>query len=106
MEAKSHDLMQNGLIRAMYDSDHWTENAGTVDVSPGTQAFADKDLPFVNSDGTRDSYDSLSKVQRDSVRQYFRGKNSDFRPLLDGQYDAQQNAQNDGRAEKPSGGGN
>lgn len=106
MDAKSHDLMQNGLIRAMYDSDHWTENAGTVDVSPGTQALADKGLPFVNSDGTRDSYDSLSKVERESVRQYFRGKNSDFRPLLDGQYDAQQNAQGDGRAEKPSSGGN
>ena len=106
MDDKSHDLMQDGLIRAMYDSDHWTENAGKVDVSPGSQALADKGLSFVNPDGTRDSYESLSKAERDSVRQYFRGKNSDFRPLLDGQYNAQQNAQADGRAEKPSSGGN
>lgn len=47
----SRELMQEGLIRAMYDSDQWTERAGTVDVSPGTQAYADKQLPKLNLDG-------------------------------------------------------
>ena len=32
----SRELMQEGLIRTMYDSDQWTERAGTVDASPGT----------------------------------------------------------------------
>ena len=101
----SNQLMQNGLVRAMYDSDQWTERAGAVDVSPGTQAYADKKLPALNSDGTRRAFWSLDSSERDQVRNYFTGKNSDFRALLDDQYNAQQNAQDDGRVEKPSSGG-
>ena len=101
----SRQMMQDGLIRAMYDSDQWTERAGAVDASPGTQAYADKKLPALNSDGTRKSYAELTSGERDQVRNYFTGKNSDFRTLLDDQYNAQQNAQGDGREEKPSSGG-
>ena len=101
----SRQMMQDGLIRAMYDSDQWTERAGAVDASPGTQAYADKKLPALNSDGTRKSYAELTSGERDQVRNYFTGKNSDFRTLLDDQYNAQQNAQGDGREDKPSSGG-
>ena len=52
----SNQLMQRGLVRAMYDSDQWTEHAGTVDASPGTQAYADKRLPKLNPDGTRRAF--------------------------------------------------
>ena len=97
----SRELMQEGLIRAMYDSDQWTERAGTVDVSPGTQAYADKQLPKLNPDGTRRSFSSLGESDRDFVRNYFTGKNSDFGRLLDGQYSAQQDANADGAVPKP-----
>lgn len=101
----SNQLMQRGLVRAMYDSDQWTEHAGTVDASPGTQAYADKRLPKLNPDGTRRAFWSLDPSERDKVRNYFTGKDSDFRALLDDQYNAQQNSQSDGREEKPSSGG-
>lgn len=98
----SHDLMQDGLIRAMYDSDQWTERAGAVDASPGTQTYADKKLPALNPDGTRRAFWSLDPSERDQVRNYFTGKDSDFRTLLDDQYNAQQNAQGDGAVSQPS----
>lgn len=101
----SRQLMQDGLVRAMYDSDQWTERAGAVDVSPGTQEYEHKKLPALNPDGTRRAFGSLEPGERDQVRNYFTGKDSDFRTLLDDQYNAQQNAQSDGREEKPSSGG-
>lgn len=101
----SRQLMQDGLVRAMYDSDQWTERAGAVDVSPGTQEYENKKLPALNPDGTRRAFGSLEPGERDQIRNYFTGKNSDFRTLLDDQYNAQQNAQSDGREEKPSSGG-
>ena len=100
-DRSSHNLMQDGLIRAMYDSDQWTERAGTVDVTPGTEKFAEKELPGLNPDGTRRKYDSLTASERDSIRSYFRGTNSDFRAILDGQYSAQQDANGDGATPPP-----
>ena len=102
---KARHLMQDGLVVAMYNSDHWTEHAGKDDVSPGTQAYADKKLPALKSDGTRRDFWSLEPSERDQVLTYFTGKNSDFRRFFDADYNAQQNAQDDGRVEKPSSGG-
>ena len=100
-DRSSHDLMQDGLIRAMYDSDQWTERAGMDDVTPGTEKFAEKELPGLNPDGTRRKYDSLTTSERDSIRSYFRGTNSDFRKILDDQFSAQQDANANGATPPP-----
>ncbi len=99
---EARHLMQDGLLVAMYNSDHWTEHAGKDDVSPGTQAYADKKLPALKSDGTRRDFWSLEPSEREQVLTYFTGKDSDFRRFFDADYNAQQNAQDDGRVEKPS----
>lgn len=43
----------------------------------------------------------MGESDRDLVRNYFTGKNSDFGRLLDGQYSAQQDASADGAVPKP-----
>lgn len=101
-DRSSHDLMQDGLIRAMYDSDQWTERAGMVDVTPGTEKFAEKALPGLDPDGTRRKYDSLTDDEKKSIRNYFRGANSDFREILDEQFSAQQDANANGATPPPS----
>ena len=103
-DRSSHDLMQDGLIRVMYDSDQWTERAGMEDVTPGTEKFAEKALPGLDPDGTRRKYDSLTKDERDSIRNYFRGENSDFRKILDDQFSAQQDANANGATPAPTSG--
>ncbi|WP_315579603.1 hypothetical protein [uncultured Actinomyces sp.] len=78
----AHELIQHGLTRVLYESPYWTERAGTVDVSPGSEELARKGLPFVNEDGTLEPYDSLTKGQRAAVNRYFMGTESDFHDVL------------------------
>mgnify|MGYP002743979551 CR=1 FL=1 len=99
----AHQLMQRGLTRAMYDSPHWTERGGTVDVSPGSQGLANKGFSFVNPDGTVKPYDSLTDDERATVYEYFKGVNSDFHDVLDHQYQVQQDAEQDGAVSRPKG---
>ena len=97
----AHELMQRGLTRAMYDSPHWTERGGTVDVSPGSQALANKGFSFVDQDGNLKPYDSLTADERATVDGYFKGVNSDFHDVLDHQYQVQQDAEQDGAVSRP-----
>ncbi len=99
----AHELMQRGLTRVMYDSPYWTERGGTVDVSPGSQGLANKGFSFVNQDGTIKPYDSLTDDERATVDGYFKGINSDFHDVLDHQYQAQQDAEQDGNPVRPKG---
>ena len=99
----AHELMQRGLTRAMYDSTHWTERGGTVDVSPGSQGLANKGFSFVKQDGTIKPYDSLTDDERATVDGYFKGIDSDFHDVLDHQYQAQQDAEQDGAVSRPKG---
>ena len=99
----AHELMQRGLMRVMYDSPYWTERGGMVDVSPGSQGLANKGFSFVNQDGTTKPYDSLTDDERATVDGYFKGINSDFHDVLDHQYQAQQDAEQDGNPVRPKG---
>ena len=97
----AHELMQRGLTRAMYDSPHWTERGGTVDVSPGSQGLANKGFSFVDQDGNVKPYDSLTADERATVDGYFKGINSDFHDVLDHQYQVQQDSEQDGAVSRP-----
>ena len=97
----AHELMQRGLTRVLYDSQYWTERAGTVDVSPGSESLARKGLPFVNEDGTIEPYDSLTKEQRAAVNRYFTGTESDFHDVLQHQFQTQQDANRHGQVRQP-----
>ena len=78
----AHELMQRGLTRVLYDSQYWTERAGTVDVSPGSESLARKE-------------------QRAAVNRYFTGTESDFHDVLQHQFQTQQDANRHGQVRQP-----
>lgn len=73
----SHDLMQEILIKTMYDSGYWTEDSGAKVVSPESTG-----LRFLDEKGAVKSYADLTEKERQRVQDYFKRPESDFQPIL------------------------
>lgn len=81
----THDLLQDGLARAMYESGQWTELNGRVDILQDP-ALLKQRVPFaLNSDGGLKPWTSLTATERAAVKDYFRQPESDFQEAYDHQ---------------------
>lgn len=93
--------MQDTLMRLAYGAKTWTEDQGTVNVSPGSEELAAKSsraLSFINSDGSLKPFESLSEKQRESLRDYLMGhadSHSDFKKMFETLNTAFTNAQHE-----------
>ena len=81
----SHDLMQEGMARAMYESGHWTEHDGNVDLLQDAGLLKRRIPSVVNPDGSLKEWTSLSLSERLAVKDYFREPESDFRDAFEHQ---------------------